>query len=66
MEVNGADIENAVRLLLADGRHYSRRYVMRVIPGSFDQRHACIERLLDQDEIAEDYDAFGQEWLHAK
>lgn len=66
MSVTAADCDNAVRLLLADGRWYSRRYVMRVIPGSFDLRHACIERLLDQDEIAEDYDAFGQEWLHAK
>jgi hypothetical protein len=66
MEVNGTDIENAVRLLLADGRHYSRRYMLRVIPGTFDQRYAAVERMLDRDEIIESYDPDGQEWLHAK
>jgi hypothetical protein len=66
MEVNGADIENAVRLLLADGQKYSRRYVLRVIPGTFDQRYAAVERMLDRDEIIESYDETGQEWLAQK
>ncbi len=64
--MNGADIENAVRLLLADGQQYSRRYVLRVIPGTFDQRYAAVERMLDRDEIVESYDPHGKEWLAQK
>jgi hypothetical protein len=64
--IRGADIENAVRLLLDDGQQYSRRYVMRMLPGTFDQRHAAVERMLDRDEITESYDPTGQEWLAQK
>jgi hypothetical protein len=63
---NQADVENAVRNLLADGQQYSRRYVMRMLPGSFDLRHATIERLLDEETIVESYDPHGQEWLAKK
>ncbi len=61
-----ADVENAVRNLLAEGQQYSRRYVMRLLPGSFDLRHATIERLLDEETIVESYDPYGQEWLAQK
>jgi hypothetical protein len=60
------DVENAVRNLLADGKHYSRRYVMRMLPGSFDLRHATVERMLDEEKIVESYDPYGQEWLAQK
>ena len=61
-----ADIETAVLSLLADGQHYSRRYIMRQLPGSFDLRHATIERLLNEETIVESYDPFGQEWIAQK
>lgn len=60
------DVENAVRSLLADGQQYSRRYVMRMLPGSFDLRHATIERMLDEETIVESYDPYGHEWLAKK